>query len=138
MKKQKGITLSTLVERPIQEVWTYWTTAEHVIQWNNASEDWYTPAVEIDFREGGKFNYTMAAIDDSREFNFEGTYTKIKANKVIEYTITDGRKVKIEFLIEGQHTKIIETFEPESINPVDMQAEGWQAILDNFKNYVED
>ncbi len=28
-------------------------------------------------------------------------------------------------------------FEAESTNPLEMQRSGWQAILDNFKEYVE-
>jgi hypothetical protein len=31
----------------------------------------------------------------------------------------------------------VETFEAESTNSIDMQRGGWQAILNNFKKYVE-
>jgi len=34
-------------------------------------------------------------------------------------------------------TKIVETFEAENTNPIEMQQKGWQSILDNFKNYTE-
>jgi hypothetical protein len=32
---------------------------------------------------------------------------------------------------------VVETFEAESENSVELQRQGWQAILDNFKKYVE-
>jgi hypothetical protein len=36
-----------------------------------------------------------------------------------------------------QHTKVTETFDPESQNPIEMQRDGWQAILDNFRKYTK-
>jgi hypothetical protein len=32
----------------------------------------------------------------------------------------------------GEETTVIEQFEAEQTNPVDMQRAGWQSILDNF------
>jgi hypothetical protein len=32
---------------------------------------------------------------------------------------------------------VVETFEMENENSEEKQREGWQAILNNFKNYVE-
>ena len=75
----------------------------------------------------------MAAKDGSFSFDFEGVYTNVEPNKVIEYTMGDGRKVKIVFEGNGNETKVTETFDPESSNPIEMQRGGWQAILDNFK-----
>ena len=50
----------------------------------------------------------------------------------------DGRKVEIIFQSHNsQETKIDIVFDPESINPIEMQKEGWQAILDNFCHYAE-
>jgi hypothetical protein len=33
--------------------------------------------------------------------------------------------------------KITQTFDPENENSEEKQRSGWQAILDNFKKYVE-
>ena len=49
----------------------------------------------------------------------------------------DGRKVKIDFTAEGNSTKVVQSFDAESENSVEMQQAGWQAILDNFKKYAE-
>ena len=49
----------------------------------------------------------------------------------------DGRKVKINFTSLGDTTKVVESFDAEDENPVEMQQGGWQSILDNFKNYTE-
>lgn len=131
------ITVQTLVNAPVEKVWNTWTKPEHITQWNNASDDWHTPYAENDLRVGGLFKATMAAKDGSFSFDFTGTYSDVKTNQLIEYTIADGRSVKIVFESKGNTTQVTETFEAEAENPVEMQRGGWQAILDNFKKYTE-
>lgn len=135
--KSQVITVETTVNAPLAKVWNYWTQPQHIMIWNNASPDWHTPKSENDLREGGKFSSTMAAKDGSMSFDFWGTYTKIEALKKIEYTMGDGRKVKISFREEGNGIKIAEDFDAESENSIEMQKAGWQAIMDSFKNYTE-
>jgi uncharacterized protein YndB with AHSA1/START domain len=131
------ITVEATIDAPIEKVWEYWTEPEHIMQWNNASDDWHTPAAANDLRPGGQFNCTMAAKDGSFSFEFGGTYDEVDHHKLITYTMGDGRKVRVEFEPVGDSTKITETFEPESENPHDMQRDGWQAILNNFKKHAE-
>jgi uncharacterized protein YndB with AHSA1/START domain len=118
-------------------VWKFWTTPADIVKWNNASEDWHTPHAENDLRVGGKFNYRMEAKDGSMGFDFWGIYDKIVINQLIEYTTGDDRKVKIVFTNLDHKTEVVETFESESENSVEMQHDGWQAILDNFKKHAE-
>ena len=113
-----------------------WTLPKHIMQWNNASEDWYTPSAENDLKEGGRFNYKMAARDGSYSFDFSGTYNEVIIGKKIAYTLDDGRRVVIEFAEEEGCVKIVETFETEDLNSLEMQRTGWQAILDNFNKYA--
>jgi uncharacterized protein YndB with AHSA1/START domain len=131
------ITVEAIVNAPIEKVWSRWNEPQHIMQWAFASDDWHTPKAENDVRTGGKFSTTMAAKDGSFSFDFGGVYDNVVPNKLIEYTIGDGRKVKIEFVSTANQTKVTETFEAESENPVEMQRGGWQAILDNFKKYTE-
>jgi uncharacterized protein YndB with AHSA1/START domain len=132
------ITVETTVSAPVEKVWECWTKPGHITQWNNASGDWHTPRAENDLRPGGAFLARMEAKDGSMGFDFGGVYDAVEENKRIEYTIGDGRKVKISFNSEGNKTKVVETFEAENAHPVDMQRGGWQAILDNFKKYTEE
>ncbi len=132
------ITVETIAKKPISLVWEKWTLPEHIMKWNNASEDWYTPSAENDLRAGGTFNYKMAAKDDSFSFDFRGIYNEVVFNKKIAYTLDDGRKVVIEFNEENEGVKVVETFDAEGTHPAEMQRAGWQAILDNFKRYVEE
>ncbi len=134
---QKAITIQTTVNAPVEKVWKYWNQPEHITKWAFASDDWHAPKAENDLRVDGTFSTTMAAKDGSFSFDFGGIYTKVENQKIIEYTIGDGRKVKVEFVAEGSQTKVVETFELESQNPEEMQRGGWQAILDNFKKYTE-
>jgi uncharacterized protein YndB with AHSA1/START domain len=131
------ITVENTINAPAEKVWQYWTKPEHITQWNNASDDWHTPYAENDFRVGGSFKARMEAKDGSAGFDFGGVNDVITPNEYIEYTIGDGRKVKINFTPDGNKTKVVESFEAESTNSVEMQQGGWQAILDNFKKYTE-
>jgi len=138
MQRNKPVlTVEATVLAPAEKVWNYWTQPQHIMQWNNASDDWHTPAAENDLWVGGKFSYTMAAKDGSFSFDFWGIYDEVKENKLIKYTIGDGRKVEVHFSADGGSTKVVESFDAESQNPLEMQQGGWQAILNNFKKYTE-
>ncbi|MEQ8808741.1 MAG: SRPBCC domain-containing protein, partial [Imperialibacter sp.] len=99
--------------------------------------DWHAPFAENDPKTGGKFKTTMAAKDGSFSFDFEGVYSLVKKNEQIAYGLADGRQVNITFTAQGNKTKVVETFDPEKENPIEMQRGGWQAILDNFKKHTE-
>ena len=131
------ITVETLVNSPVAKVWELWTSPVHITHWNHASDDWFTPWAENDLQVGGKFRSRMEAKDGSFGFDFEGIYDVVEENQLIEYSCGDGRKVRIEFKEEGGSTHVTESFEAESINPVELQRGGWQAIMDNFKKYAE-
>jgi uncharacterized protein YndB with AHSA1/START domain len=131
------ITVKTTVHAPVEKVWEYWTEPEHITKWNNASDDWHTPIAENDLTVGGKFHTRMEAKDGSFGFDFGGIYDEVKLNEIISYTLGDGRNVTITFKGQGDETEVIETFDAETTNSIEMQQAGWQAILDNFKKYVE-
>lgn len=135
--KNVKITVETIVEAPVEKVWECWTEPLHITKWNNATDDWHTPYAENDLRVGGRFISRMEARNGSFGFDFRGVYDGVELYKCITYTLEDGRKVSIAFESKGKDTKIIETFEAENIYPVEKQQTGWQAILDNFKRYVE-
>lgn len=131
------ITISALVNKPVADVWNAWTDPKHIMQWNAASDDWHCPKAANDPRAGGKFSSTMAARDGSFSFDFEGVYDDVQPHKRIAYTMADGRTCEILFTAENGGTRVVEAFDAESQNPVEMQRGGWQAILDRFKAYAE-
>ena len=131
------ITVKSTIQSRIEKVWSFWTSPEHIVNWNNASADWHTPRAEVDLRVGGKFLSHMAAKDGSMGFDFIGTYTAITPHSLIEYVLEDNRKVRVEFVPGDASTEVIETFDAETENSVELQRIGWQAILDNFKKYTE-
>ena len=79
----------------------------------------------------------MAAKDGSFAFDFEGIYDEIKPNQQVSYHMADGRKVDVLFTPNGLHTHVSVTFDIETENEPELQRQGWQAILDNFKRYTE-
>lgn len=135
--KKQTIDIETVVNRDSHTVWECWTNPDHITKWNNASADWHTPIAENDLRIGGKFRSRMEAKDGSNGFDFSGIYTKVDKGKEIEYILDDDRKVHIGFETKGDKTIIKETFEAEDINSIELQRNGWQSILNNFKHYVE-
>jgi uncharacterized protein YndB with AHSA1/START domain len=133
----KLITVKATINAPLSQVWEKWTNAHHVTKWNFASPDWHCPSAENNLVEGGEFHYLMAAKDGSFQFDFWGTYQKITIEKSLDITIGDGRKMFVSFEKSGNQTIIEERFEPEHENSEELQQAGWQAILDNFKQYAE-
>ncbi len=131
------ITIETIVNAPMETVWDCWNKPNHITNWAFASDEWHAPYADNDLKVKGKFKTTMAAKDGSMSFDFEGTYTEVKKHELIEYDMDDGRHVATHFAKLGNDVKIVQTFDPESTNPVEMQKGGWQAILDNFKKYTE-
>ena len=142
------ITIETTVKAPLSKVWDYWTNPKHIVKWAFVEDTWEAPSAENDIRTGGKFKTVMAAKDKSSQFDFTGVYTAVIEHELIEYDMEDppshkasegqgGRHVKIVFEETPDGVKITETFDPEQENSEEMQREGWQNILNNFKKYVE-
>jgi uncharacterized protein YndB with AHSA1/START domain len=131
------ITISAFANAPIDAVWKAWTTPEDIVQWNAASDDWHTPYATVDIREGGTFLSRMEAKDGSFGFDFGGTYTRVVPNREIAFVMGDGRTAETTFTAENGGVTITTTFDAEQSNPVEMQRDGWQAILDRFVRHVE-
>jgi uncharacterized protein YndB with AHSA1/START domain len=131
------ISVETVVNAQPDRVWDAWNNPADIKQWNAAQDDWHTTRSTVDLREGGKFLSRMEAKDGSEGFDFEGTYTRIVPQKMIEYRMTDGRHVKVEFVERPGGVLVKETFDAEAENPPELQRTGWQAILDNFGRHVE-
>jgi uncharacterized protein YndB with AHSA1/START domain len=136
-KEKTFITVESSINAPVSTVWKKWTNPSDITQWNNASPDWHTPHATNDLRVGGALLWRMEAKDGSMGFDFEGTYTQVIPEQLIAYNIIDGREVSISFKFENGKTTVIETFEPENQNSLELQKGGWQSILDNFKRYCE-
>lgn len=131
------VSVQTIINAPIERVWDLWTLPEHIINWNNASADWHTSFVENNLKTGSKFKFTMALKDGSDGFDFEGIYTKIEKLSLIEYKLLDDRTANVRFEIEGDNVKLTETFEPTTIELAQVEEQFCAAIIQNFKNYVE-
>jgi len=131
------IQVETQIQTSLEIVWDCFTNPKHIVHWNFASPDWHCPKATNDLIEGGEFHYTMAAKDDSFEFDFWGTFQQIVAFEKLEIVLGDGRKMSVIFESKGGETTLTEFFEPESENSHELQKEGWQSILFSFKNYVQ-
>ncbi len=137
MATDSRITIAATVDVPVEKAWDFWMLPEHITQWNNASDAWFTPHAENDVRVGGQFLFRMAARDGSFSFDFTGEYEVVELHQRLVYRLADDRLADITFEARDGATHITESFDPEAVNSVEMQQAGWQAILDNFKRYAE-
>jgi uncharacterized protein YndB with AHSA1/START domain len=131
------ITVETSIKAKLNKVWDAWNDPVDIKQWNTAQDDWHTTQSSVDLREGGKFLSRMEAKDGSEGFDFEGTYTRIEPHRTIEYRMSDGREVEVEFIERAGDVLVRETFDTETENSPELQRKGWQAILDSFRRHVE-
>lgn len=131
------ITIETTIQARRTDVWACWTDPKHITQWNFALDTWHCPSGRSELRTGGSFSYTMAARDGSMSFEFAGTFTEVREPEFLSFALGDKRTVRISFVEIGDATRVVEIFDPERSNPRDIQTQGWKAILENFKKYVE-
>jgi uncharacterized protein YndB with AHSA1/START domain len=131
------ITVRAEINVPVEKAWRLWTHPHHILHWNNASADWHTSFAESDLNKNGRFVSRMEARDGGIGFDFSGVFNEVKQNDMLSYTMDDGRKAEVRFEGKGGKTVVTESFEAEGTHPMEMQREGWQAILDNFKRYAE-
>ncbi len=133
------ITITSNINAPIEKVWDCFISPVHIVNWNFASDDWCCPSAHTELKEGGVYKSRMEAKDGSAGFDFVCTINSIIPNKSLSLTMEDGRKWNVEFeSFDSTRTKVTEMFDPENENPEEMQRTGWQAILNNFKKYVEE
>lgn len=130
------IIVETVVKAPVGHVWRVYVTPDDIKQWNAASDDWHTTQSTVDLRVGGAFSSRMEAKDGSFGFDFAGEYTKIVPNERLEYRFGD-REAVVQFDPGANGVTVRVAFDAESENSVEMQRQGWQAILDNFARHAE-
>lgn len=137
MTTKRQITVQVRIHKTQKTVWTCLTLPEHITQWNSASDDWHSPRAVNDLRPQGTFNIRMEAKDGSVGFDFEGMYTDVIPMRYYRYVLADDRVVEVTLYDHGDFTEVIEVFDPEDENPLEMQRLGWQSILDSLKRYTE-
>ena len=130
------IIISTSIEAPINKIWEYWNLPVHICNWYFADPSWHCPRATNELAAGKGFDIRMEAKDGSFGFNLKCTYTKIIPNQEIAYTLEDGRAVVTYFEEIDGAIQISTQFEAEKTNSRALQQNGWQSILNNFKNYT--
>jgi uncharacterized protein YndB with AHSA1/START domain len=130
------IIIKAIISADKQKVWDYYTQPDHITKWNFADPSWHCPSASNDLKIGGRFIARMEAKDGSFGFDFEAVYSEISMENNFTYVL-DKRNVIVEFKELNKQTEITISFDPENENPIELQRNCWQAILNNFKNYTE-
>nr|WP_293300216.1 SRPBCC family protein [Allomuricauda sp.] len=131
------ITIDVNIAATLDKVWACYTKPEHITQWNFADDSWHCPSVKNDLQKGGKYIARMEAKDGSFGFDFEAVYDELVPEEKMVFTLEDRRKTTVLFEESNAETKVTITFDAEKENSLEMQKNGWQAILNNFKKYTE-
>ena len=135
MSQEKIIVQATILAGR-QKVWDYYTKPEHITKWNFADPSWHCPSATNDMQVGGQYIAKMEAKDGSFGFDFAAVYTEINSGS--DFTYEFGGRFSTVTLIEDEDcTVLVVAFDPETENPIELQRNGWQAILNNFKSYTE-
>lgn len=137
MAAQK-ITVFTTVPVPPERAWGLYTDPHAVTQWNFASDDWCCPSASTELKVGGVHRARMEARNGSFGFDFEGRYTEVDAPHALTLLLGDGRQSRTIFQPVPGGTRVETSFDAEGQNPAEMQRNGWQAILDNYRRHVEE
>jgi len=130
------IVISVSVNGEVSKVWDCYTNPVHIVNWNFADPSWHCPRAANDLKVSGKYFARMEAKDGSFGFDFEAIYTAFEVEKGFSYSF-GGREASVQFNLEDGRTRVIVAFDPESENSHELQKNGWQAILNNFKSYCE-
>jgi len=130
------ITIKATVSVDKEKVWDYYTLPEHITKWNFADPSWHCPTATNDLEVGGRYFARMEAKDGSLGFDFDAVYNEISQGESFTYEF-GGRLATVEFKETDGQTEVTIIFEPETENSIELQRNGWQAILDNFKKYTE-
>ena len=131
-----NITVTATIQANSKKVWDYYTNPIHIVHWNFADPSWHCPKAENDMRVGGTYKARMEAKDGSFGFDFEVIYTEIIPGKSFSYSFAE-RTAQVTFEPFDKQTVITILFDPENENPIELQRNGWQAIITNFKSYTE-
>ncbi len=108
MENEK-ITVQTTVAVDLEKAWDAYTRPEHITQWNFADPSWHCPQASNDLRVGGRY------------FTYE----------------FGGRRATVLFQARNHQTEVSVAFDPETENALELQRNGWQAILDNYRKHTE-
>lgn len=130
------ITIHVSLKVSRSKAWKYYILPEHITKWNFAHPSWRCSSASNDLRVGGKYSVRMEARDGSAGFTLKGIYGIVEEPIKLGDEFA-GRSVLVTFDELNEQTTVTITFDPETENPIDMQRQGWQAILDNYKNYTE-
>ncbi|MBK7985797.1 MAG: SRPBCC family protein [Ignavibacteria bacterium] len=130
------IMVSATINADTKKVWDFYTQPKHITKWNFADPSWHCPTATNDMNVGGRYVARMEAKDGSFGFDFDAVYTEINEGENFTYEF-GGRLAKVDFKETEGQTEVIVIFDPEAENSIELQRNGWQAILDNFKKYTE-
>ncbi len=131
------ICLRQAVRRSPEIVWACLTDPDHVRGWNFADPSWHCPSAVNQVQPGGEFHYEMAAVDGSARFDFWGTYQVVEPPKRLHFVLGDGRAVTLDLHPTAEGVLVEERFQPEGENSLDLQRQGWGAILAHMASYAE-
>ena len=96
---------------------------------------WHCPKVENDWQIGGSY---CARVWKPRTVVLDSTL-RLPTTRLlcIKTKLYDCRWTKGNGIISPSANKTVSvTFEPETQNPMDLQRNGWQAILDHYRTHV--
>lgn len=82
--ESRELVISRLIDASREAIFRAWSTPELICQWW-APKPWTTPKIDMEFRSGGRFNFTMAD-PEGNEFPNEGVLLEVVPNEKIVFS----------------------------------------------------
>ena len=92
------ITVETLVKARLNKVWDAWNNPDDIKQWNTAQDDWHTTEEHRRLARRRQVPLAHGSEGRQRGLRLRGHLHAHRAQKLIEYRMSDGREVKVEFV----------------------------------------
>lgn len=131
------IQIEATVQQSLDRTWDKYTLPEHIVQWNFADASWHCPHATNDLRVGGIYFARMETRDQSAGFDFVAEYSEVIPHQRFTYEF-GGRSCTVSFLPVGLATHVRIEFDAEDVHSIELQRQGWMAILNRFKAYAEE
>lgn len=136
-KQREILSVGVTINQSLDRVWDTWVDQNHMQYWMVISSDYEVKDAKNDLKIGGGFSYKMCSKIGDIQFDYAGTYVAIELKRLLAFTMNDDRNVEVLFSVIEDVVHIELNFEAVNEQDLDVQIQGWQAMLNYFKKHVE-
>jgi uncharacterized protein YndB with AHSA1/START domain len=136
---ERSIERSVIVRRSAEELFPFLTDGDKL-------ERWFPSEANTEPTEGGRYRFSFKAADGREDHSRTGTFTRVEANRSVEYDWDFGlgeTVVRFTLTPEGKGTRVDMSHSGfrdgvEWSEALNMHDAGWKLFLENLKSVIEE